>query len=586
MKNVILFLECKDDVNYAYSSFLDIFTKLYNQECPLIKIKKCGNKNDKDDNKPWLTKGIKNACKKKNQLYKNFLQKRSEAALYRYKTYKNSLVTILRKVKSQYYKDKLNKFKGDVKGTWKMLNELLNKKKRDQPMVSSFMNENKCIDNKKEISNEFNKFFIKIGPTMAEKIPRNVRKHYLDYISKQNDKTIFLQPVTEQEIFNIVNNFQMKHSCGYDNISMYIIKNVIKSIVKPLVHIFNMSLVTGIFPDDMKISKIIPIYKAEENNLFCNYRPISLLSQFSKILEKIFNNRLLNFINVNNILCNRQYGFRKNYSTELAVLETIEKISTSLDNKRYSIEIFIDLKKAFDTLNHQILIEKLKFYGIRGIASQWLNSYLKNRKQFVLYNNVESDMGWVRCGVPQGSILGPSLFLLYINDLCNVSELLQIVLFADDTNIFYEHVDKTSLEHTLNIELNKINTWFMVNQLSVNLKKTNYIVFGTKNINLDFDIQIDNVPIERVNNTKFLGVYIDAQLNWAVQLNIVKSKIAKGLGILYRLKYKLTEDAKLILYSTLILPHLTYCCSVWGNTCKSRLNNIVTLQKKATEIVS
>ena len=270
----------------------------------------------------------------------------------------------------------------------------------------------------------------------------------------------------------------------------------------------------------------------------------------------------------------------KYYSPELAVLETIEKISTSVENKRYSIGIFIDLKKAFDTLDHQLLIEKLKFYDIRRITSQWLNSYLKNRKHFVLYNNVESDMGWVQCGVPQGSLLGPSVFLLYRNDLCNVSKLLQIVLFADDTNIFYEDADKSSLEHTLNIEINKINT-----PVICQLKKTNYIVFGTKNINLDFDIQIDKVPIDRVSSTKFLGVYIDAQLNWAVQLNIVKSKIVKGLGILYRLKYKLTEDAKLVLYSTLILPHLTYCCSVWGNTCKSRLNNIITLQK-STEFVS
>ena len=178
-------------------------------------------------------------------------------------------------------------------------------------------------------------------------------------------------------------------------------------------------------------------------------------------------------------MCNGQYGFRKK------LLARTGSVRTSVENKRYSIGIFIDLKKAFATLDHQLLIEKLKFYDIRRIASQWLNSYLKNRKQFVLYNNVESDMGWVRCGVPQGSLLGPSLFLLYRNDLCSVSKLLQIVLFADDTSIFYEDADKSSLEHTLNIEINKINT-----SVICQLKKTNYIVFGTENINLDFDIQI------------------------------------------------------------------------------------------------
>ena len=170
----------------------------------------------------------------------------------------------------------------------------------------------------------------------------------------------------------------------------------------------------------MKMAKVKPLYKTEDPMIFSNYRPVCLLTQFYKILEKIFNNRLPKFITINNVLYDGQYGFRHNHSTELAVLEMIEKITNAIDNKMISIGIFIDLKKAFDTINHSILVQKLSYYGLRGVASKWISSYLENQSQFVSYNNVNSDIQNINCGILQGSILGPSLFILYINDLCNV----------------------------------------------------------------------------------------------------------------------------------------------------------------------
>ena len=545
---------------------------------------KCFRKTTIKD-KPWITKSIKNAGIKKNFLYKQFIKYRCDKNLQRYKTYKNRLTSVLRLAERHYYKQELTKYKSNLKCTWKLLNSVLNKKTKDQPLITCFIQDNKIIENRQDIANGFNDFFINIGPKLASTIPNVNDRHFLDYISNFVTRTIFLKPVTEIEVLDIVYSFKAKYSCGFDNISMYVIKNVIGSIVKPLVYICNLSLQTGVFPNDMKVAKIIPIHKADDNNIFCNYRPISLLSQFSKILEKIFNVRLLNFLNSNNVLHNEQYGFRQNYSTELAVLEMIDKITTSIDNKRYCIGIFIDLKKAFDTLNHEILVEKLKSYGIRGVDSHWICSYLKQRKQYVHYDSVNSTIREVQCGVPQGSILGPSLFLLYINDLCNASPLLKFVLLADDTNIFYENFDKGKLEETINNELEEISLWFKVNRLSLNIKKTNYIVFGSRNSNVNFNIHINNIKIDRVNDTKFLGVHIDANLSWSKHLNVIQKKVSKSIGVMSGIKNKLNEETKLTLYSTLILPHLTYCCSIWGNTYKSRLSEVIKLQKKALRIV-
>ena len=186
----------------------------------------------------------------------------------------------------------------------------------------------------------------------------------------------------------------------------------------------------------MKTAKVIPLFKSGDKKSFNNYRPVSLLSQFSKILEKLFDNRLQSFIDKHSILSDSQYGFRSSCSTSSALIELIEEISTSLDNKKIAIGVFIDLRKAFDTIDHKLLLSKLDHYGVRGQSNNWIKSYLEHREQFVQIGDYKSDLLTILCGVPQGSVLGPKLFILYINDLCNVSKLLKFILFADDTNIF------------------------------------------------------------------------------------------------------------------------------------------------------
>ena len=311
---------------------------------------------------------------------------------------------------------------------------------------------------------------------------------------------------------------------------------------------------------------------------------MSLLSQFSKILEKLFDSRLQSFIDKNYILNNSQYGFRANCSTSYALVELIEELSSSLDRNKVTVGVFIDLKKAFDTIDHSLLLRKLERYGIRGKANDWVKSYLHHRKQFVQVDEHQSNLLNIVCGVPQGSVLGPKLFILYINDICNVSKLLHFILFADDTNIFKNGDNLDSLCKEISLELDKLNVWFAVNKLSLNVSKTNYIVFGRKR-KLDSVLTIHGTEIERVQVTKFLGVLIDEKLNWSEQIFKVKSKLLKCVGVLYKARIYLDNNAMLMLYNAIILPYLSYCVEVWGNTYKTKLNSIRSIQKRAIRLV-
>ena len=251
-------------------------------------------------------------------------------------------------------------------------------------------------------------------------------------------------------------------------------------ISEPLSHVCNMSLQEGIFPDELKIASVIPLYKCDDPKLFNNYRPVSVLSSVSKVFERIMYNRFVSYLNEYKILFSYPFGFRKIHSTYMALMTLMDKLTKCLDNDEYIIGVFLDISKAFDTVDHVILLQKLSVYGVRGNALSLFESYLKNRRQFVTYNGVLSDTKILQCGVPQGSILGPLLFLIYINDLANVCTSSFPILFADDTNLFNHGKDMFSLQVALNQELANISKWLKVNKLSLNIKKDHVHDFHTK----------------------------------------------------------------------------------------------------------
>ena len=341
----------------------------------------------------------------------------------------------------------------------------------------------------------------------------------------------------------------------------------------------------GIFPDRMKIARVIPLFKNGDVKELSNYRPVSILPQFSKFLEKVFHNRLMSFINDKQILNNSQFGFRKNMSTALAIIELVEEITTAIDEGKTTVGVFIDLKKAFDTVDHNILVKKLEHYGIRGLAKDWVCSYLESRRQYVCINDSNSDCLDVKCGVPQGSILGPALFILYVNDMCNVLKSLKSILFADDTNLFYAGKDLDEVCKIVSRELNILHIWFQVNKLSLNVAKTNFMIFGNKRFEENYMISINGMNINRVYVTKFLGVHIDSKLNWNEHIRVIKTKVAKNVSIMNRVKHCLNNSALYSLYCTLILPYLNYCCEIWVILIKVEYIRYILCKKELSEFV-
>ena len=471
-----------------------------------------------------------------------------------------------------------------MKKTWSIIKEVLNKK-RSSKINDTFKYNNQTTTDKDIIANKFNEYFVNIGSTLASSIPQG-GPSYKTYLPPPNEHTIYLEPTNTDEVTKIITNLS-NSAPGHDEVKLDDIKPVMCNLIQPLTYIVNLSLIQGIFPNELKKAKIIPLYKANDPMLFNNYRPISLLPLFSKLFERIMYNRLIKFINKHKLLYKYQFGFRKDHSTYMALIILIDKITAALDRGDFTVSVLIDFRKAFDTVDHDILLDKLYHYGIRGVAFEWIKSYLSDRQQQVSYNGSTSSYKTMNCGVPQGSILGPLLFIIYINDLSNVSNILTSVLFADDTTLIASDCNLTTLIHRFNTELVNIVHWLNANRLSLNIDKTNFMIFRPKNRNDNRpDITINGSRINEVEKAKFLGVIIDNKLSWSDHTKYVIQKISKGIGIIIKARKYFTQVTLINLYNTMVLPFISYCIHVWGKAASIHLNKIHILQKKIIRILS
>ena len=475
-----------------------------------------------------------------------------------------------------------SKHQNDIKKTWATINSILNKKHGKCQLSNFFKVNGISVTDPKTISNSFNNFFTNIGPTFANKIAAPSNKSFMDFFKNKTKSTFRFQEVSPLDVLKTISNLKSKSSSGHDNITSTLIKQIAQPLSYPLALIINQSLKTGIFPDCLKLAKGIPIYKKDDLTLFDNYRPISLLPIISKIFERIVFNQIYTYFTSNNLLYDSQHGFRMLHSTETASLEFIDKIYMSLDNGLTPLALFLDPSKAFDTLDHDILLQKLDYYGISDIEHLWFHSYLTNRQQFTLYSETQSDCLPLNTGVPQGSILGPLLFLIYVNDINYASDFFDMLLYADDTTLIAPLCtsDLNSLGPNLNFELSKIYDWLCLNRLSLNVKKTKYMVFRYPQRSFqpsDFpNLILANIPIERVEVFDFLGLSISETLSWLPHISKISIKISKAIGILNKLKHTLPTKVLILIYNALINSHMSYCVLAWG-FCSTR---IVKLQKK------
>ena len=459
------------DPNTAYDEFLKNFLLHYNRFFPKKKIQI----KSKNLASPWITSGIAKSSKRKQKLYEKYLKRKTLRNEENYKNYKRLFESIKQKSKTKYYSERLSKYQNNVKKTWDVIKEVIgNTKSSSNILPNRLIVNNVEVSDRKQIAEHFNKYFVNVGPNLATSIPRSSKK-FESFLSG-NHQILHENPLNDEEIKIAFSTLKSNKSPGFDDISSEVIKFVFDALIEPIRHIFDLSLTKGVFPDKLKIARITPIFKSGERELVSNYRPISVLTCFSKILERIMYNRLYSFIVENNVLYNKQFGFQKEHSTEHAILQLTNQILQSFDEDKFTIGVFIDLSKAFDTVNHNILLKKLSYYGVRNNNLKWFMSYLSNRKQYISTDDGNTKMESVSCGVPQGSILGPLLFLIFVNDFPKAT-LLDPIMFADDTNLFYSNENITSLFEVVNKELININIWFQANKLSLNAKKTKYVFF-------------------------------------------------------------------------------------------------------------
>ena len=578
-----------NDVNIAYTNFFTSYTKMIDTYLPLKTVRFSKYKHKIS---PWITPGLLKSLKTKEKMYLKMLSARNtanfESNKAKYEIYTSIYNKTIKAAKKLYWANRFEYVKSDIKQTWQNINLVLNQTKGKKDFPSNFVYNNKLLTNETEISNGFNDYFVDIGKTLANNI-KSFPGDATGLLPHRNlPHSFFFEPVTQCEMINIIKSLKPKTSCGYDQISPKLIQKSASAISLPLTHICNISLQTGIFPSSMKLAKVVPIYKNKDETIFNNYRPISLLPAFSKIIERIAHKRLYQYLNTHKLLSLSQYGFQKHMSTEQAILQFQDQIIQNLASKKWCSGIFLDLSKAFDTLDHSILLDKMYHLGIRGVALKWFNDYLSNRSQFVEFKSSKSVRKNIACGVPQGSILGPLLFLIYVNDIVDNINHGNAILFADDTTILFDDINFDSLIHKMNENLNIVYKWLCLNKLSLNIDKTNFIIFHRPQRKIPFqpEVKIENRQINLVSDTKFLGVYVDEHMSWRKQCNTIGNKCLKVTSVLSKLKHHLPCNILLTIYNSLFLPHLSYAITVWGNCKTKELKRLTLLQKRAIRNIS
>ena len=354
-----------------------------------------------------------------------------------------------------------------------------------------------------------------------------------------------------------------------------------------LAFLFNQSISSGIVPAEWKLARVTPIFKKGKRQDVNNYRPISIIPAVAKAFERIIYDQFFKYLNNNDLLVNCQSGFRSLHSTLTSLLEASNSWSVNIDNGLINGVIFIDLKKAFDTIDHKILLRKLASYGIDHTALKWFDSYLSDYQQKCVVNGELSGTRAVTCGVPQGSLLiGPLLLLIYINDLPNCLSKALPRMYADDTSISIATGSLPELELALNTELANLHEWLNVNKLSLNVAKTELMLIGSRQrlattIGHSLTVKIEGHEIDRVPHTKSLGIYIDQNLSWSKYVNETAKIVSSGISALKRLWPFICEDTAILLYRALIEPYFDYCSPVWDGLSNKLADKLQKLQNRA-----
>ena len=566
------------DPNEALDLWYNEFLRIFNMHVP-IKTKRVKHRYRPE----WYNEEIQLARRNREYFHNRNLWDE-------YKYWRNKTTQLIEQTKTDFFKNAV-KTEKDTSYLWRHLNSLTNNKKDDALPHDIKTSEEETIterDNIVEVLNEHfinishlvqkstfdNKYFSRLETNIESKIPAN---HYFQSM-----------PISDEDVAKYITKLDSSKATGIDGIGPKLLK-ICKYVITPsLTYIFNLSLLTGIFPDKLKEARVKPIHKGGERSTLGNYRPISILPTLSKILEKHISNQLYDFLKTYDLLHRSQSGFRENHSCQTAITFMIDRGRTQIDDRKMIGTLFLDFQKGFDLVDHNILLEKLKLYHLSTNALLWFDSYLSNRKQKVVCGGFASSWQTVKSGVPQGSIIGPLLFILYVNDLPLYTENSEVDMYADDGTLSFASNNVSVIEHNLSKDLKSVEVWCTHNNMTLNLNKTTSMLTGSRarlKQNDSLSLMTGNDIIKSVKAQKVLGIVIDNNLDWQEQFDKVCASISSRLGLLRRLDTYLDEDAKLLYFNAYILPIMDYGITIWGQCSHTQSDRANKLLKRAARII-
>lgn len=570
-----------------FNKFSEIYNIHYNDAFPL-KSQSPRRTTERTPRKPWILPWLAEACERRKKFYFDFVKDPTPQNKSKYEHFKKFVDKHIAKAKNKYYATYFEQHKSNSRKQWQMINSLLNRN-RKKVSITKLIDENGDIINTPlDIAENFNKFFSEIATKLKTETGTRTGpvgdRDYIKFLQPQIESSIYLRPVETEEINEIINKFENKTTSD-TKISALKIANGSHSFQCVLANVISISFEQGLFPEQLKTAKVVPIHKDGSKFDVKNYRPISLLPTFSKIYEKTMHKRIYDFMDAKNILYDLQYGFRRGRSCEQALMKAQHTILDALNRKEIALLLLIDFSKAFDMVDHEILLEKLNRYGIRGNALEWMKSYLQNREQYVSISGRNSIKRQLSYGVPQGSILGPLLFIIYINDMPKVHKLAKFVLYADDANIILTGKNIEEIHQQVELLTKTLTDWVDCNGLKLNLKKTCFMIFSPHKTNIEYDLRMSNVNIERKSTARFLGVLINEKLNWAQHIAALRNKMARHIGVMYKLKGIIPLAARLNIFHSFVQSHVNYCSLIWGFSSRSNIESIFSAQKKGIRAV-
>jgi hypothetical protein len=576
-----------NDADTAWRTLKNTLTMTINKHAPIITKRVIGKRS------PWLDRDLKRGMNYRDTLNRKFEKSRNETDFNAYKHQRNKTNVLVRKAKHQYHKTLLTESASNSQKFWKVIKNIFPSKEK-VTCAKSFLVNGVTHSQPSIIASKFCSFFTGIANKL--KSTSLILKDFVwstpyAYQNKTKTYTTFnFKPVSVNDTLKRLKKLQRNKSCGADNLPPGFLKDTAIHIAKPLNYVINLCLTNGTVPEDFKTGKITPVYKSGSKHTLDNYRPITVLPICSKILERNIHTQLMAHLEQHNLLSKYQCGFRRGRSTEVATTVFLDSIRKNMDAGELTGAIFIDLSKAFDTLSHSQIIANLSNYGIHDKEKELFINYLFNRKQKVNFQNVMSSAETMTCGVPQGSILGPLLFLLSFNDVHEVLQDCNIMMYADDTVIYVSGKHEEEIRRKLSNDFSRVAEWLKANELIINMKpgKTECMLFGTsqKAKNRELEINYQHTKISNTLSYKYLGIQLDKSLSLSDHTSTTYKKALGRLYLLQRLRPQLTIKAALSIYKSMLVPLFTYCSIITCQTNNTYKTKIRSLENRARVIIT